>query len=47
MKNYVHIYCVEEKKQFDKNDNSLFIIIDLHFKVILQVKSIVEAIEKT
>jgi len=46
MKSYAHIYHVEENKRFDKNDNSSVVIIDLHFKVILQVKLIVEAIEK-
>ncbi len=47
MKNYAHICRVEENKRFDKNDSSSLVIIDLHFKVILQVKLIVEAIEKT
>jgi len=47
MKSYAHIYHVEENKQFDKNDSSSLVIIDLHFKVILQVKLIVEAIKKT
>ncbi len=47
MKNYAHICCVEENKWFDKNDNSSLVIIDLHFKVIFQVKLIVEVIEKT
>jgi len=46
MKSYIHICHVEENKQLDKNDSSSFVIIDLHFKVILQVKSIVKAIEK-
>ncbi len=39
MKSYAHIYHVEENKWFDKNDNSSFVIIDLHFKVILQVNN--------
>ncbi len=47
MKSYAYIYHVEENKWFDKNDDSLLVIIDLHFKVILQVKLIVEAIKKT
>ncbi len=47
MKNYAHIYHVEENKQFDKNNSSSLVIINLHFKVILQVKLIVEAIKKT
>jgi len=46
MKSYAHIYHVEENKRFDKNDSSSLVIIDLHFKVILQVKLIVKAIEK-
>ncbi len=46
MKSYAHIYRVEENKRFDKNDSSSLVIIDLHFKVILQVKLIVEVIEK-
>ncbi len=47
IKNYIHICYVEENKRFDKNDSSSLVIVDLHFKVILQVKLIVEAIEKT
>ncbi len=46
MKSYAHICRVEENKQLDKNDSSSFVIIDLHFKVILRVKLIVEMIEK-
>ena len=46
MKSYAHIYHVEENKRFNKNDSSSLIIINQHFKVILQVKSIVEVIEK-
>ncbi len=47
MKSYAHIYHVEENKWFNKNDSSSLVIIDLHFKVILQVKLIVEVTEKT
>ncbi len=46
MKSYAYICRVEENKRLDKNDSSSFVIIDLHFKVILQVKLIVKAIEK-
>ncbi len=46
MKNYAHICRVEENKRFNKNDSSSLVIIDLHFKVILQVKLIVETIKK-
>jgi len=46
MKSYAHICRVEENKQLDKNDSSSFVIVDLHFKVILQVKLIVKTIEK-
>ncbi len=35
MKSYAHICRVEENKQFDKNNSSSLVIIDLHFKVIL------------
>ena len=47
MKSYAYICHIEENKWFNKNDSSSLVIIDLHFKVILQVKSIVEMIEKT
>ncbi len=47
MKSYAYICHVEENKWLDKNDSSLFVIIDLHFKVILWVKLIVETIKKT
>ncbi len=47
MKNYAHIRRVKEKKRFNKNDNSSFIIIKLYLKVILRIKLIIEAIEKT
>ena len=46
MKNYAHICHVEENKRFDKNNSSSLVIVDLHFKVILRDKLIVEAIEK-
>jgi len=46
MKSYAHICHIEENKRFNKNDSSSLVIVDLHFKVILQVKLIVEAIEK-
>ncbi len=46
MKSYAHICHVEENKRFDKNDSSSLVIINLHFKVILRVKLIVETIEK-
>ncbi len=46
MKSYAHICYVEENKRFDKNNSSSLVIIDLHFKVILQVKLIIKVIEK-
>jgi len=46
MKSYAHICRIEENKQFDKNDSSSLVIVDLHFKVILQVKLIIKTIEK-
>jgi len=47
MKSYAYIRRVKENKRFNKNDSSSFIIIKLHFKAILRIKLIIEAIEKT
>ncbi len=47
MKSYAHISCIEENKWLNKNDSSSFVIVNLHFKVILWVKLIVETIKKT
>ncbi len=47
MKSYVYIRRVKEKKRFNKNDRSSFIIIKLHLKMILRIKLIIKAIEKT